>query len=250
MSVRFLSIKRLLLQALALSALIMLTGCTSRKMGTHESAYDSIYAPIIDDPKLPSVLLVGDSISEGYTVQVRRLLAGKANVHRIPENGRYTSYGLQHIKTWLGDGRWTVIHFNWGIWDTHHFGPNNELVTKGGRIRTPLREYEANLQKLIDTMKGTGARLIWASTTPVAEGLSTRPECIVQYNAAAAKIMKSHQIRIVDLYAEVMPRPDKLQVDGCHFNSRGRKILAKKVAEAILAELKQTKNKGNVYKGN
>ncbi len=40
--------------------------------------------PIKDVPGLPRVLLIGDSISIGYTLQVRELLKGKANVHRIP----------------------------------------------------------------------------------------------------------------------------------------------------------------------
>ena len=37
-----------------------------------------------DDPALPRVLLIGDSISHMYTASVRRLLKGKANVHRAP----------------------------------------------------------------------------------------------------------------------------------------------------------------------
>jgi hypothetical protein len=37
------------------------------------------------DPKLPRVLLIGDSISKGYTPEVQKLLAGKANVHFSPE---------------------------------------------------------------------------------------------------------------------------------------------------------------------
>ena len=36
------------------------------------------------DPKLPSVLLIGESISKGYTPEVQKLLAGKANVHSRP----------------------------------------------------------------------------------------------------------------------------------------------------------------------
>ena len=40
-----------------------------------------------DDPKLPRVLLIGDSISIGYTTGVRKELKGRANVHRIPGCG-------------------------------------------------------------------------------------------------------------------------------------------------------------------
>ena len=39
-------------------------------------------APVEDIAGLPRVLLIGDSISIGYTVPVREILKGKANVHR------------------------------------------------------------------------------------------------------------------------------------------------------------------------
>ena len=39
------------------------------------------------NPNLPNVLLIGDSISIGYTLPVRVALMGEANVFRIPENG-------------------------------------------------------------------------------------------------------------------------------------------------------------------
>jgi acyl-CoA thioesterase-1 len=50
--------------------------------------------PIMDDPALPRVLLIGDSISIGYTLPARAELQGVANVHRIPTNGGPTSNGL------------------------------------------------------------------------------------------------------------------------------------------------------------
>jgi acyl-CoA thioesterase-1 len=37
---------------------------------------DPAFAPIVDDPALPRVLLIGDSVSIGYTLAVRRELAG------------------------------------------------------------------------------------------------------------------------------------------------------------------------------
>ena len=64
--------------------------------------------PVADDPRLPRVLLIGDSISIGYTVPVRDLLKGVANVHRIPENGGPTTRGLAKLDEWLGTNRWDV----------------------------------------------------------------------------------------------------------------------------------------------
>ncbi|MCU0873628.1 MAG: SGNH/GDSL hydrolase family protein [Pirellulaceae bacterium] len=104
-----------------------------------------------DDPQLPRVLLIGDSVSRGYTQAVRKALAGKANVHRAPANCGPTASGLKNIDVWLGDGQWDVIHFNFGIHD------------RG----TPLADYTQRLEQLIQRMQKTGAKLIWASTTPI-----------------------------------------------------------------------------------
>ena len=54
-------------------------------------------APVTDDPKLPRVLLIGDSISIGYTLPTREFLKGKANLHRIPANGGPTTRGLATV---------------------------------------------------------------------------------------------------------------------------------------------------------
>ncbi len=73
--------------------------------------------PIEDVTGLPRVLIIGDSISIGYTLPVRALLKDKANVHRILTNGSATKNGLENLKKWLGDSKWDVIHFNWGLHD-------------------------------------------------------------------------------------------------------------------------------------
>ncbi len=75
---------------------------------------NAAYAFVEDDPTLPSVLIIGDSISIAYTDPVRAMLEGKANVHRIPVNGGNTLRGLDSLEVWLGDRNWDIIHFNWG----------------------------------------------------------------------------------------------------------------------------------------
>lgn len=72
-------------------------------------------AQIKDQPGLPRVLLIGDSISIGYTLPTRERLRGIANVHRIPTNGTASDRGLVMLDRWLATGgtdkRWDVIHF-------------------------------------------------------------------------------------------------------------------------------------------
>src|SRR5262249_23387958 len=76
------------------------------KVAGRSNAWDFVQ----DDPKLPRVLLIGDSVSRGYTQAARKALAGKANVHRAPENCGPTANGLNKLDVWLGDRHWKVIH--------------------------------------------------------------------------------------------------------------------------------------------
>ena len=197
-----------------------------------------------DDPALPRVLLIGDSISIGYTVPVQKLLKGKANVHRIPVNGRFSAFGLANVKKWLGEGKWDVIHFNWGIWDTHMVDANGALIRardeggKKGTIRTPIAKYRKNLNAILDILEPTGAELIWASSTPLTCVKGDRLKDIDRYNAAAADVMKTRGVVIDDLNARIKPHLGEMQSkDGCHFTPKGYDYLGKQVAERILTAL-------------
>jgi len=120
-------------------------------------------APIVDVPGLPRVLIIGDSVSLGYTLDVRAMLDGKANVHRPPANCGSTAMGVANLDAWLADGRWDVVHFNWGLWDINR--RINGKRNLDGPIAASEEEYAARLEELVIRLKKTGATLIWASTT-------------------------------------------------------------------------------------
>lgn len=198
-----------------------------------KSAPSPAMAPVQDVAGLPRVLLIGDSISIGYTQPTRKLLEGKANVHRIPANGGPTKNGIANIKKWLGTGKWDVIHFNWGIHDLK-FMPD-------GKRQVEAADYEANLRSLVATLKATGAKLIWASTTPIPEG-ELNPQRkfgqVPEYNAIAAKVMTENGVTINDLNAWMAPRFEELhKPKDLHYTDAGSEHLAKKVAEAITQAL-------------
>lgn len=201
------------------------------------------------DPRLPNVLILGDSISIGYTLEVRKLLAGKANVYRPlskdgkgPENCSGTTAGVEKLDRWLGDMKWAVIHFNWGLHDLKH-------VTREGKpsaeatdpVQATVEQYSKNLEEIVKKLKATGAKLIFATTTPVVPGTRSplrEPEAPGKYNEAAVKIMAANGIKVDDLYAFVSPQLEKLQLPkNVHFNPEGSRALAEQVVRAIEAEL-------------
>ena len=199
-------------------------------------------SPIEDVPNLPRVLLIGDSISIGYTIPVRELLKGKANVHRIPENGGDTQRGLKSLDKWLGDKKWDVIHFNFGLHDLKYLNEKGELAApdKGKQV-TPLPDYEKNFQQLVERLKKSGAKVIWCSTTPVPEGAKGRvKDSEVEYNKVAAKIARANGIAIDDLHAVAKARQAEIQKPhDVHFTAEGSKVLAKAVADSIEQALRQ-----------
>ena len=202
---------------------------TNRKQKNSNPAF----ATITDDPNLPRVLLIGDSISIGYTAAVRQELKGKANLHRIPTNGGPTPRGLENIDQWLGNKKWDVIHFNWGLHDLKYVEDKKQV---------PLDQYEKNLQSLVKRLKKTHAKLIWCATTPVPEGTSPprKDEDVLEYNQTARRVMEHHGIRTNDLYTFAKKRLEKIQrPKNVHFTPEGSKVLARPVAESILAALKK-----------
>ena len=190
-----------------------------------------------DDPKLPRVLLVGDSVSGGYTLAARKALAGKANVHKAPENCGPTANGLKKLDVWLASApppgategspaasRWDVIHFNFGIHDRN----------------TLPADYEQRLGQIVTRLQATGAKLIWASTTPIPtdEAKKQTAESIVERNAIAARLMQQHGIPIDDLFTFITPHLATAQnPNDVHFNGPGYQKLGQQVAKSIEAVL-------------
>lgn len=189
--------------------------------------------------QLPAVLLIGDSISQGYRGTVVEELKGIASVSRIPGNGEWTGTGVSKIDEWLGDTNWDVIHFNWGLWDMYGWPYYDE-------DRSP-EAYERRLDQLVIRLKKTNATLIWATTTPPCpeDEVSMRdrfkkpgvisPLVERAYLDAAERVMRRHGIRINDLNKLVRADLDNLQLgpDNVHFNEAGCRLLGKQVATAI-----------------
>jgi len=181
----------------------------------------------------PRVLIIGDSISIGYTPFVQEFLEGTAVVRHNPGNAQDTALGVEKLDEWLGAGDWDVIHFNWGLWDMRY---DNGFDSPP---RVPLAEYEKNLTLLVRRLKATGAKLIWTTTTPVPAGSARRIEAgEIAYNDAARRIVNEHNIAINDLHSLVAPKLDAYQRKAnVHFTRSGSRAMGRQVADCILGVL-------------
>lgn len=211
---------------------------------TPEQDKDGLKSPQDAKAGLPNVFLIGDSISGGYTKPVTALLKGVANVQRANANCGDTIRGLNDLDEWLGDTRWDLIHFNWGLHDLCYRHPDSKVYgnrdkTKG-TIAVEPGQYGKNLEVLVQRLKSRHAQLVWANTTfmpPDEVGRFQGDD--VRYNEIAAEIMKSHGIPINDLHTLTASfGPDMFTCPGdVHFSEQGYARIAEQVADFIRTQL-------------
>ena len=194
---------------------------------TNGDAWQFYAAP--KDPSLPRVLLIGDSIVNGYRGTVCAELAGVACVDTWLTPLNLKSEKLQDdLRRVLAQGPYAVVHFNIGL---HGWTP--------GRIAP--EEYEPLLRAYVDVLKECGgkAALIWGSTTPIT--VREHPEeldpehnpTITERNGIAARVMKDAGIEVDDLYGLMS---DKLRLgkgDKFHWQAEGQKMQGKQVADFV-----------------
>lgn len=193
------------------------------------------------------VLILGDSISIGYTHFVRKMLGDEYVVVRPmtsderAENCEGTTKGVGAIDRWLelDGGGFDVIHFNFGLHDLKAIDPKSGKSS--GNPEHPkqadLQTYLVQLAVIVDRLGQTRAKLIFSTTTPVPEGgvkPFRNPNDVIAYNTGAVSLMRSRGIEIDDLYGFALPRLAVLQKPvNVHFTRAGTRLLAEKVTQSI-----------------
>lgn len=189
------------------------------------------WAYVKDDPSLPRVLIIGDSISRAYTAEVRRQLIGKANVHRAPANCGPTEKFLTDGEIWLqqnGSNRWDYIIFNFGI----HDGKK-------------LEGYETRLHQIIARLRQTGARdIFWVRTTPwgLNESVLAGPEGDASRtaNTISDQVAAYESLTVLDAHAVLAPLiPTELnRKDYTHWSEPANRTLGQFIAKSLAPHLR------------
>jgi len=198
---------------------------------------------------MKKVILIGDSIRMGYQPFVQQELADCADVWGPEENGGTSGNVLAHLDEWAISRPAEIIHLNCGL---HDLGGVFDAPDPGAL----LSQYRANLEEIFGRiLDETGARLIWATTTPVNEhwhnenwncGFDQIQAEGLAYNAASVEIARRKDILVNDLYGAIMDagRDTLLQEDGIHFTESGYRVLGRAVARAIRRTMAAGKDGG------
>lgn len=197
----------------------------------------------------PNILIIGDSISIGYTPFVKKYFKGKALITHNPGNAEHTGTGLQKIDEWLGEEKWDIVQFNWGLWDLAYRNPSAKAYGNrdklNGTVTYSVDEYATNLDSLITYIKSkTQAKLIFVTTTYVpSEEAGRFTSDVEKYNDAAKLVMKKHEVEVNDIYKKSLKihKDYGKGSDDVHYSSKGYRKLSESINNFLEKELKSIK---------
>lgn len=189
--------------------------------------WTDVWLPGAERADLPHILIIGNSITKGYTPKVEKALEGRAYVGRFSNSKCLGDPALlDELESVLKHNKFDIIHFNNGL---HGAGYSEE-------------EYDKAFPKLIKLIRKyqPKAKLIWATTTPVrcGEGMIGFTEFSdrvkVRNEIAMKHIDKDGNIMVDDLWGVVVDHPEYYAGgDGTHPVESGWEALAKQVTMVL-----------------
>lgn len=167
------------------------------------------------DTAKPNLLIIGDSISMGYTLKLQADLT-TLDVFHNQCNGAYAGHVNLFLDRYLAQApSWDVITFNAGVWDIQD--------------NVSLEHYLKHLRSIGLRLKGKAPRVIFFTTTSLADTADRRQA----FNAAAADLMAEIGIEVYDLgiFSDSI---EHLQLaDKCHYTEAGYQALADQIKTGL-----------------
>ena len=175
------------------------------------------------------VALLGDSIRlQGYGLKVPELLGKDFEVWQSEDNGRFSKYTLRMLydhRNVLNEC--DVIHWNNGLWDVCRFSDDCPFSTE--------TEYVENMLRIAKTLLATGAKVIFATTTPVSpKNPEIKNSTVERYNSLIVPELEKLGVIINDLHTAIAADIDRYICDDLiHLSDDGVDLAAAQVTEII-----------------
>ena len=186
---------------------------------------------------MKKILLVGDSIRQGYDKYVKMAFEDVAEVYYPSENSRFVMYVCRCLYDWKNETKCgddvDVVHWNAGLWD--------DLILTDGKHLTSIEIYKEYVDRACNLIKilFPKAKMIFATSTPIQEHLYTGAykrfnEDTEEYNQVAIEVVKSYGGEINDLYSIAEAAPVECYSDMAHFYTKeGTQILTEQVVKCL-----------------
>lgn len=182
-----------------------------------------------NDNSLPRILIVGDSIANGYSAPLRKELIRLAHLDHFT-----TSYAIDNklyfkfLSEFVKNSHYDLIQFNFGLhgW---HIGANS---------------YSKKISKIIEFLKDNCEILLLSNTTLVTDGISKKVnkrfyKKIIERNQQLEIVSKKHNLPLLDMFSFSVKLDSSLRTnDGFHFTSEGYEQFALEVKRTICSLLK------------
>jgi len=183
--------------------------------------------PLAASTTLKNVLVIGDSVSLGYTPVLTKLMEKTALVQHAPWGGdggaEETAYGLQCVDQWLYSPNGTsfkadLVYFQWGLHDGPQlFGEPPANVTipgQEGNMSVYAPQLAAITAKLQAYSRRTGAKLLFGLTSPMMADLSADND-VMELNRRASQVMSDAKVPTVDLHTAIVKKCGPVPQKAC-----------------------------------
>ncbi len=186
---------------------------------------------------MKKIILLGDSIRQGYDKYTQLAFEGQAQVLYPTDNCRFASFLFRSLHNWKDVLKWgddaDCVHWNAGLWDC--------LTMQDGETLTPCGVYAEYIDRISRQIIRLfpQAKVIFATSTPVIEELFLG-ECkrynadVERFNTAAVEVVRKYGFAVNDLYALAKDVPRGYHSDMTHFYTKeGTRLLTDRVTACI-----------------
>ncbi len=180
-----------------------------------------------ENPHLPRILLIGDSIVNGHGTLLSNKLKGRYGVDCFSTSKIVCDQDfMSDLQAMLSRHRYEIIIFNNGL--------HGRLVEDA--------HYASGLFDVLKELRDQTGTLVWRNSTPCYPGADGKEnpwaEKIKYRNQLAAIEVTKLGLPTIDCYSLLQDQPE-LSCDGVHFHARGYEIIVEGILDYLQANLSQ-----------